>query len=56
MKKALSQDTEDRFQSANEFLQALNGEIEIEDVDKVQKVKSEDKPENTKQKSERKRI
>lgn len=45
LKKALSQDTEDRFQSANEFLQALNGEIEIEDVDKVQKVKSEDKPE-----------
>lgn len=45
LKKALSQYTEDRFQSANEFLQALNGEIEIEDVDKVQKVKSEDKPE-----------
>ena len=45
LKKALSQDIEDRFQSANEFLQALNGEIEIEDVDKVQKVKSDDKPE-----------
>ena len=45
LKKALSQDTEDRFQSANEFLQALNGEIEVEDVDKVQKVKSADKPE-----------
>lgn len=45
LKKALSQDTEDRFQSANEFLQALNGEIEVEDVDKVQKVKSDDKPE-----------
>ena len=45
LKKALSQDTEDRFQSADEFLQALNGEIEVEDVDKVQKVKSEDKPE-----------
>lgn len=45
LKKALSQDTEDRFQSANEFLQALNGELEIEDVDKVQKVKSDDKPE-----------
>lgn len=45
LKKALSQDTEDRFQSTNEFLQALNGEIEVEDVDKVQKVKSDDKPE-----------
>lgn len=45
LKKALSQDTEDRFQSANEFLQALNGEIEVEDVDKVQKLKSDDKPE-----------
>lgn len=45
LKKALSQDTEDRFQSANEFLQALNGEIEVEDVDKVQNVKSDDKPE-----------
>ncbi len=45
LKKALSQDTEDRFQSANEFLQVLNGEIEVEDVDKVQKVKSDDKPE-----------
>lgn len=45
LKKALSQDTEDRFQSADEFLQALNGEIEVEDVDKVQKIKSDDKPE-----------
>ncbi len=45
LKKALSQDTEDRFQNANEFLQALNGEIEVEDVDKVQKVKSDDKRE-----------
>lgn len=45
LKKALSQDTEDRFHSADEFLQALNGEIEVEDVDKIQKVKSVDKPE-----------
>lgn len=45
LKKALSQDIEDRFQSANEFLRALNGEIEVEDVDKVQKVKSDEKPE-----------
>jgi len=42
LKKALHQDPENRFQSANEFKQALNGEIEIEDVDTVQKVKSDD--------------
>lgn len=45
LKKALSQDTESRFQSAVEFFQALNGEIEVEDIDKVQKVKSDEKPE-----------
>ena len=45
LKKALSNDTENRFQSTNEFIQALNGEIEVEDIDKVQKVKSGDKPE-----------
>jgi transitional endoplasmic reticulum ATPase len=45
IKKALSQDTESRFQSANEFIDAINGDIEVEDIDKVQKVKSDDKPE-----------
>jgi hypothetical protein len=39
----LQQDPENRFQSASEFTQALNGEIEIEDLDTVQKVKSDDK-------------
>lgn len=43
LKKALQNDPENRFQSANEFAQALNGEIEIEEVDTVQKVKSNDK-------------
>ena len=43
MKKALSQDTEARFQNAYEFLQALNGETEVEDIDKIKKVKSDDK-------------
>lgn len=43
LKKALQQDPENRFQSANEFIQALNGEIEFEDFDTVQKVKSDDK-------------
>lgn len=45
LKKSLEQDPENRFQSANEFIQALNGEIEIEDVDTVQKAKSDDKDE-----------
>ena len=45
IKKALSVDIENRFNSATEFIQALNDEIEVEDIDKVQKVKSEDKPE-----------
>ncbi|MDR1371812.1 MAG: ATP-binding protein [Dysgonamonadaceae bacterium] len=35
---------EERFQSANEFIQALNGEIEVPDMDTVQKEKSENKP------------
>jgi len=43
LKKVLQQDPDNRFQSANEFIQALNGEIEIEDVDTIQKVKSDEK-------------
>ena len=43
LKKSLQLDPENRFESANEFIQALNGEIEIEDVDTVHKVKSDDK-------------
>jgi transitional endoplasmic reticulum ATPase len=46
IKKALQHDPENRFQNANEFLQALNGEIEIEDVDTVKKVRSDDKENN----------
>ncbi|MCE1169576.1 MAG: AAA family ATPase [Sphingobacteriia bacterium] len=45
LKKALCQDTESRFQRADEFLQALNSEIEVEDIDKVQKVKSDENSE-----------
>lgn len=45
LKKALQNDPENRFQSADEFTQALNGEIEIEDVDTIQKVKSDEKDE-----------
>jgi len=32
IKKALQQDPENRFQTANEFIQALNGEIEIDEI------------------------
>jgi transitional endoplasmic reticulum ATPase len=45
LKKALSQVTENRFQSASEFIDAINGVIEVEDIDNVRKVKSDDKPE-----------
>lgn len=45
LKKSLHHDPDYRFQSANEFIQALNGEIEVEDVDSVKKVKSDDKEE-----------
>ncbi|GEP93463.1 transitional endoplasmic reticulum ATPase [Chitinophaga terrae (ex Kim and Jung 2007)] len=45
LKKALNQDVENRFQNVSEFIQALNGEIAIEDIDRVQQVTSEDKPE-----------
>ncbi len=41
VKKALSNDRENRFQSANEFIQALNGEIEINEIEK-----SKQKPES----------
>ena len=43
LKKALQNDPENRFQSANEFTQALNGEIEIEDVDGLKEVYVEEK-------------
>jgi transitional endoplasmic reticulum ATPase len=46
LKKSLQLDPENRFQSANEFIQAINGEIEIVDLDNIQKVKSDDKNEN----------
>ncbi|KAA6302976.1 MAG: ATP-dependent zinc metalloprotease FtsH [Candidatus Ordinivivax streblomastigis] len=46
VKKAVHNDPEERFQSATEFIQALNGEIEVPDMDTVQKVKSDDKPSN----------
>lgn len=44
LKKALSLDPEYRFESASEFIKALNGEIEVEDIDTLKKVKSDDAP------------
>ena len=38
IKKAITPNLEERFQSANEFIQALKGEIEIDDIDTIQKV------------------
>jgi transitional endoplasmic reticulum ATPase len=46
LKKALQADPDNRFRSAFEFQQAINGEIDIEDIDTVQKVKYADAPEN----------
>jgi transitional endoplasmic reticulum ATPase len=46
LKKGLSSNLEDRFENAEQFLKALNGEIEVEDIDKVRKVKSNENAEN----------
>lgn len=56
LKKALSQDVEARFQHAKEFIQALNGEIEVEDIDTIQKVKSDDKPEKPLRQAQDKKV
>lgn len=41
LNKALQQDPENRFQTANEFSQALSGEIEVEDFDTDRKIRSD---------------
>jgi transitional endoplasmic reticulum ATPase len=46
LKKSLQHYPENRFQTASEFIKALNGEIEVEDIDKVQKIKSFPGPDN----------
>jgi transitional endoplasmic reticulum ATPase len=48
LKKALHTDTEIRFSAADEFIKALKGEIDVEDVDKIQSQKSEKEPEKKK--------
>lgn len=55
LKKALCHNIENRFQTAKEFIDAINGEIEIEDIDKVQTLKSDDKPEKKIQSKKTKR-
>lgn len=40
IKKAISQDIEERFQNADEFIKAINGELKIEDPDIYRKIKS----------------
>jgi len=45
LKKALTHDVENRFQNVSEFIRAVNGEIAIEDLDRVHQVTSEDIPE-----------
>jgi transitional endoplasmic reticulum ATPase len=47
IKKALSQDLENRFINADEFIKALKKEIEVEDIDKIRKVKSDEKTEKS---------
>ena len=42
MRKALASDIEDRFESADEFIKALNGEIKVARIDNQKKIKSDD--------------
>lgn len=40
LKKALSNDLEDRFSSADEFIAALRGEVDVEDIDSLRQEES----------------
>lgn len=42
IKKAMSQDIEERFQIADEFIKAINGELKVEDPDIHRKIKSDE--------------
>ncbi|MDE6417119.1 MAG: AAA family ATPase [Duncaniella sp.] len=49
MRKALASDIEERFESTDDFIKALNGDIKVERVDNQRKSKSDDsKPKRTK--------
>lgn len=43
IKKAVSQDIEERFQNAEEFIKAINGELKVEDPETHRKIKSGEK-------------
>ena len=43
IKKAMSQDIEERFQNADDFIKAINGELKVEDPETHRKIKSEEK-------------
>lgn len=43
IKKAVSQDIEERFQNADEFIKAINGELKVEDPETHRKIKSGEK-------------
>ena len=45
--KALSYDAEDRFQSADEFIKAIDGEVKIERQSTKRKILSQQQPDNT---------
>lgn len=47
--KALSYDVEDRFQSAKEFIQAIDGEVKVERQDTRRKVKSDESKKESKE-------
>lgn len=42
IRKALASDIEDRFESSDEFIKALNGEIKVQRIDNQRKSKSDD--------------
>lgn len=44
LEKALEQDPDDRFQSADEFIKVLEGEIAVEDLESSKKVESDQSP------------
>ena len=46
--KALNYDAEDRFQNANEFIKAIDGEVKIERQSTKRKILSQQQPNNTK--------
>lgn len=44
MRKALATDIEERFESVDDFIRALNGEIKVARIDNQKTIKSEETP------------